>query len=244
MYKGVLSETRVATDAVLETSGQTLLAKGEPFQIWYHASCGGRLQESARFDKKNTPPGAPASPWPSYNNDQNSFLEISPAELLEYFEQAAFMPDQGEWCFEQAPRFAWIRLVTAEELERKARMIDPKFKRLNKINFLERGPDGRITAIELKGGKKSRLISEDFPLRQALAPGSLRSSLFSVMPIRFNGKQRYFLFFGRGYGHGRGACQVGVLRQGREQISHKDILRWYYPDAALTRNQPGDSEPK
>ena len=222
VYKGVLGETATAGEAVLETSGQALENEGAPFQIWYHASCGGISADTSARD------------WP--NPQPPDLTALDPMQWTRYFETAAFKEQGEEWCFEQSSRSAWIRLISLDELDRKAGLNYPSIGRLKSAAIEERAPNGRIKKLRLTGSKSSRLIDEDYAIRLALAPGGLRSALTEMVPIYFGGHQRHLLFFGRGYGHGRGVCQMGAIRQGKKGVMYKDILKFYYPTAAVKKS--------
>ncbi|MBI2069161.1 MAG: SpoIID/LytB domain-containing protein [Elusimicrobia bacterium] len=228
VYKGFLGETQSANEAVRATFGQVVKKDDVFFQIWYHASCGGLLRDG---DRKDLRPGA-HSLAPGLDAAQ-SMAQLNPQQLTQFLEFAPFQKTGAQWCFETAPRFSWVRFLSMEQLAQKARNAYPEIGYLKSVAIEERGFDGRVRRIRLSGNKSSRIIDEDFAIRQALAPGALRSAQFTMIPIRINKEQRYFLFIGRGYGHGRGACQVGMINQGKEKISAAQILNHYYPDAKI-----------
>ena len=65
---------------------------------------------------------------------------------------------------------------------------------------------------------------------------SLRDSLFSH-DIERNaaGKVVGATFFGRGYGHGVGMCQVGAYGMALDGATYEEILKKYYKGIALEK---------
>ena len=47
----------------------------------------------------------------------------------------------------------------------------------------------------------------------------------------------YYIFKGRGLGHGVGMCQEGAIRLSRLGLSHEEILQFYFPGTEV-----GDAE--
>lgn len=223
VYKGVLGEAPAPNEAVKSTWGVLLERQGRPFQIWYHASCGGLLSDGKDWD---IPKGRRAAKLPSV---------LDSFKASQFFEFSSFWDDGLEWCFEKSPRFAWMRFIDMQDIAGKVKRIYPDIGALLSVAIESRSEEGRVQALRLTGSRSSRLVEGDFEIRQALAPGGLRSSLFSMLPIMDKKNWRYVLFMGRGYGHGRGACQVGMIRQGQKDKDFKEILKFYYPDADLVK---------
>ena len=84
-------------------------------------------------------------------------------------------------------------------------------------------------------------------LRALLGADALRSTLFTV----HRSADGMFVFEGRGWGHGRGLCQVGAmaLAAARHPLDFRAILRRYYAGAVLAplgatqENEEGASAP-
>ena len=73
------------------------------------------------------------------------------------------------------------------------------------------------------------MLAERF--RLAIGADDLRSTFFSVR----NGSRAITFEDGRGFGHGLGACQWGMEGQARNGKRAGEMLRYYYPGAAVTR---------
>ena len=220
-YRGFLSEHTSAQEALEDTFGEVLRDQDTTPRIWYHAGCGGVLADSASWDE-------PA-------RDPVALLNLAPGQFLEFFQFAPFLNESAQWCFEKKSRFAWVRRVSIEEMSRKVNQMYPNVGKLLKVNILSRGGNWRVNKIELVGDSGRQIVEEDYLIRKVLAPGALRSALFDMEPITKDGQWKSVLFFGRGYGHGRGLCQVGAINQAAKGVSYKEILKFYYPKYDLKK---------
>jgi SpoIID/LytB domain protein len=64
--------------------------------------------------------------------------------------------------------------------------------------------------------------------------GGLRSSLFTIRSKLYaDGRVRYFVFQGAGYGHGIGLDQHAAAAMAARGMNAEAILRHFYPRAAL-----------
>ena len=68
---------------------------------------------------------------------------------------------------------------------------------------------------------------------RALGAKSLRSTLFTVKKSK-----DAFVFSGKGYGHGVGLCQAGMIARVRAGASVEDVLARYFPGTRLTHRIP------
>ncbi|MEK6543403.1 MAG: SpoIID/LytB domain-containing protein, partial [Elusimicrobiota bacterium] len=223
VYKGFLGESDTVDEAVAATSGMALEEQGKAFQIWYHANCGGLSASQMLWD---IPKVRQSALLPS---------ELDPFRVAQFFEYSSFWDDGLEWCFEKTTRFSWIRMVSLDELRRITEHGHPEIGTLQSIAIEDRSRDGRVAAVRLIGSKAATVVEGDYPVRKALAPGGLRSSLFTMLPLRDKDRWDAVLFIGRGYGHGKGGCQVGMIRQAKQDIDYKKIIKSYYPQADIVK---------
>ena len=95
----------------------------------------------------------------------------------------------------------------------------------------ETGPAGRVRYLRVAHDRGTlEWRSDRFRSAvEAVAPGTVPSTFFSVRPEPGGG----FRLEGRGWGHGVGMCQMGAARLGRE-LTGEEILRHYYPGSSLT----------
>jgi stage II sporulation protein D len=115
--------------------------------------------------------------------------------------------------------------------------LDAAFKGLAVGDFtdmrvLERGPSGRAVSSEIIGSTGRRTVPA-LRLRTLLA---LRDSLFTF-DIERNaaGAVLGMTFYGRGWGHGVGMCQVGAYGMALEGATFEEILTKYYKGIELKK---------
>jgi stage II sporulation protein D len=100
------------------------------------------------------------------------------------------------------------------------------------LRVIDRGPSGRPVRTEIVGSSGRRIVPA-LRLRTLL---SLRDSLFSY-DIERNaaGAVLGMTFYGRGWGHGVGMCQVGAYGMALEGATFEEILTKYYKGIELTK---------
>ncbi len=106
-----------------------------------------------------------------------------------------------------------------------------KLGRLRNVRVLRRTTGGRARVISLIGesGETFQLPGENF--RLAVGSRVMRST-----DCRIRVEDDSVVFEnGKGFGHGMGLCQWGMEGQARLGRSAAQILRYYYPQAHLTR---------
>jgi len=107
-----------------------------------------------------------------------------------------------------------------------------KWKKELKLNYssievLKRDSSGRALEILLKSkGKSAKLTGNKF--RLMIGPNLIRSTNFEVKK-----KGKYFVFRGRGWGHGIGMCQWGAYGMSKRKWPVEKILEYYYPGSEL-----------
>lgn len=103
---------------------------------------------------------------------------------------------------------------------------------LEDIVVLERGPSNRIVRAEVRGTGGSAVIRG--PRLRTLA--GLRDSLVYIDEERnADGELMGISFFGQGWGHGVGLCQVGAYGMARDGATAEEILKTYYQGIELER---------
>ena len=115
--------------------------------------------------------------------------------------------------------------------------IDAAFKALNVGSFqdmriVRRGASERPITTEIVGSSGRRTVRA-LRLRSLLG---LRDSLFSFdIERNAQGDVLGITFFGRGWGHGVGMCQVGAYGMALDGASYEDILKKYYKGIDLKK---------
>ena len=113
-------------------------------------------------------------------------------------------------------------------LARSARGIGP----ITDLRVAMRGSSRRAIDLELIGNQGTAHVRGG-QIRSRLG---LREQLF-VMERKYgaDGRVTGFVFYGRGWGHGVGMCQVGAYGLARQGLTSEQILKAYYSGIELTR---------
>ena len=100
------------------------------------------------------------------------------------------------------------------------------------MRILERGPSDRAVSTEIVGSRARRTVAA-LRLRTLLG---LRDSLFSYdIERNARGAVIGMTFYGRGWGHGVGMCQVGAYGMALDGATYDEILKKYYKGIALQK---------
>jgi SpoIID/LytB domain protein len=206
--------------AVLATKGQVLSWQGEPIHAVYHASNGGI---SAGFEEAWSGPPLPylkATP-----DGPAAFMGKFPAPL-----PATKLPEllrQGGAAYGSShPLFRWQRRLEANQVRQAMDRAGVGIGEPSRLRVLERGPSGRVVALEVAGSGGVRVLRRD-AIRRTLR--QLPSTLFTVS-TEAPGRWR---FEGGGFGHGAGLSQAGAIDLGGRGWSLSRILQHYFPGAEL-----------
>ncbi len=257
VYSGVEAERPECDRAVRETAGLILTVGGHPISAFFCADCGGV-----------TAPGSSPDECPRSVSDSDAHGLTSrpapPAWTLTY-------PPQKLTALlgRSAPAGLELMGVTVAETDTSGRVRrlrltwvptrtpkHPKGKESGE-GYEEKPPDDVPPIPEppyVIRKKEPPLppgaVLRDLPantLRTLLGADTLRSTLFTV---RRSAPEGAFVFEGRGWGHGRGLCQVGAMAMAAPPYAwdFRAILHRYYAGAALTplastqENEEGGSE--
>ena len=129
-----------------------------------------------------------------------------------------------------SPLVRWQTHRTREELDAAIRPLDIGF--LEDIRVLVRGPSDRAVRVEIRGTNSRRVITGS-RLRTLLG---LRDSLVYIDEER-NARHELLgmSFYGGGWGHGVGMCQVGAYGMAIDGADAEEILKTYYRGIELDR---------
>ena len=204
--------------AIAATGGRVLAWQGQPIHAVYHATNGG---VSAAFEEVWA-----GSPLPylqaALDGARGLTLPLDATEVSRLLRTSAGAVGADH------PRFRWQRQLNAATLTAAARALDRRFGEVRRVSVLQRGPSGRVLALELSGdpGGSAVVLRRD-AIRRSLR--QLPSTLFVVQPA---GPGRW-RFEGGGFGHGAGLSQAGAIDLARQGWSLERILARYYPGTQL-----------
>jgi SpoIID/LytB domain protein len=135
----------------------------------------------------------------------------------------------GSFC-SPSPHYRWRARISADSLHQiwQRRLGDS----ITSITVTKKGADGRVRELALMGNSLHLITGEDFRAVtcRVLGWNMLKSTAFD---LRF--EKNYYIFNGRGLGHGLGLCQYGALEMARRGYSYREILRHYFPGAEIQK---------
>ena len=130
-----------------------------------------------------------------------------------------------------SPYHRWQVRQSRQDLEKRINEYYP-IGELQDIVVQARGKSRRVTELQIVG-TESQVIVKGLKIRWVLG---LRDILFTLdREFDEGGRVTHYLFYGRGWGHGVGLCQVGAFRMAQSGAGYKDILKKYYRDVKVAR---------
>jgi stage II sporulation protein D len=121
------------------------------------------------------------------------------------------------------------------QMHKTAAELDAAFKSLaigdfTDLRVVERGPSDRAVNTEIVGARGRKTVAA-LRLRTLLG---LRDTLFSYdIERNARGAVLGMTFYGRGWGHGVGMCQVGAFGMALDGATYDEILKKYYKGIEL-----------
>ncbi|HOK79913.1 MAG TPA: SpoIID/LytB domain-containing protein [bacterium] len=130
---------------------------------------------------------------------------------------------------EGTPFYWWSKTFTRNEI---SSIVGTDVNAVDAIGF---DSSGRVRRIEFSGKTGKKVMSaENFRMLTInnnttfKSAKTLPSTMFTVSK-----KGDYFVFSGKGYGHGVGMCQWGARRMAEEGKNYAEILSHYFPNLVL-----------
>jgi SpoIID/LytB domain protein len=238
-YQGVRKIiSKQAEEAARETSGMVITYRDEVCDARYSKCCGGITEEfdtawddrqvaylasisDASVSHKTIRTEEEASGWILSNPE--AYCQTRDERLLEKI--------LSDFDRETKDFFRWRIEYSREELEEILREKSGfDFGTLREIIPLHRGPSGRISRIKIVGSKHSMIVGKELEIRHWLSRSHLFSSAFVV---KVEGER--FAFYGAGWGHGVGLCQIGAAVMANEGFSSEEILKHYFRGVAIKK---------
>jgi stage II sporulation protein D len=242
-YQGITKIlSKEAGEAVEETRGMVLTFDGMVCDARYSKACGGRTEEfQTAWDDRPVPylvsiADGPVDTGPLRTEEEARQWVLSEPEAYcgmgDEGLLATILPDFDR---ETKGFFRWSVTYEREELEeilREKSGLD--VGRLEDVVPLQRGPSGRISRLRIKGSKRSVVVGKELEIRRWLSKSHLKSSAFVVtVPRDPEGVPERFIFYGAGWGHGVGLCQIGAAVMASKGFTAEEILHHYFPGAKI-----------
>lgn len=222
------------------TWGEVLMYNGKVCDARFSKCCGGMMERfSTCWNDTDFPyleavpdmPSADAETIPDLtveanaekwilgevNAEEDSFCNTSDHKVLSQV--------LNDYDMETADFFRWKQEYDRAELSEIFRSRSGmEIGTITGLKPLKRGPSGRIMLLEVTGTEGSAAIGKELTIRKFLSRSHLKSSAFIV---KEDGDK--ITFYGAGWGHGVGLCQIGAAVMSVRGYKYKDILSHYYP---------------
>lgn len=226
--------------AIDQTWGEVLMYNGKVCDARFSKCCGGMMERfSTCWNDTDFPyleavpdmPSADAETIPDLtvevnaekwimggvNAEEDSFCNTSDNKVLSQV--------LNDYDMETADFFRWKQEYDRAELSEIFRSRSGmEIGTITGLKPLKRGPSGRIMLLEVTGTEGSAVIGKELTIRKFLSRSHLKSSAFIV---KEDGDK--ITFYGAGWGHGVGLCQIGAAVMSVRGYKYKDILSHYYP---------------
>ena len=240
-YQGI---TKAYTPAVFEamaaTRGEVLIYNGKICDARFSKCCGGATEcfentwepvEHPYLKKITDTP----SPLPTGNltleKEARAWILSSPAAFCNTTDPTVLTEVLNSYDQETQHFFRWqVKYSSAELSELVKQKLGIDFGKITDLIPVERGVSGRLIRIKICGTLKTLTIGKELLIRKAFSPSHLYSSAFIVEK-----KEDKFIFYGAGWGHGVGLCQIGAAVMGTQGYSYRQILQHYFPDTEILK---------
>ncbi len=129
-----------------------------------------------------------------------------------------------------APNYRWEAYLRATTIESALNRAGYELAVPVAIIVKKRSSTGRVKKVSIRDAYGRTVVLRGEQLRGILGYGVIKSTLFSVKK-----RGRFFIFRGRGSGHGVGLSQWGARGMAERGYSYREILKHYYPGTKLKR---------
>lgn len=259
VYQGQTAEHPRTNEAARLTAGELAFLNGHVVDSVYSACCGGHTEPAdVVWDRPKKAelvggPDAPTTTLPTWlhpelaegffsqkvvrdrieNVPSIAAILSTEADVRTFLEQ----PREIAWCGrsslnQKGSAWRWEKRFDKAQLDQA--FADLGVGDVVRISIEERGPGGRLRALQVEGLKGKAQVLRELPVRKRL--GNLRSGLFVIDEERDEGGGLVAVTLkGAGFGHGSGMCQQGAIGMAEAGATYKDILRHYYNGAVVKR---------
>ena len=217
VYKGANAYHVNSDRAINDTRGLILTFQNKPAVIYYHSTCGGKLEPVQNIFTSN-----PVEYMPGGMDAVTDVISCS-----------------------ASPKFRWIETRTIDQLDSSFQKnfdssLIPGLEQIKDtvqinldLNVLNRTETGRVQKLQFNSGDTS-IVLEKFQIRRFLGEPSgspLASNLFYLSQEN----DSTITIHGGGYGHGVGMCQWGAMNMSKRGFKYYHILNKYFPGTLLTK---------
>ncbi|MCX7905160.1 MAG: SpoIID/LytB domain-containing protein [Elusimicrobiales bacterium] len=207
LYKGFENIREVVRKAVDNTKGYVILYNGKPAWSMYHSVCGGKTEDALDVW------GYDSMPYLSSIDDKVSNLTLC----------------SFGWGYRWKTKMSKNKI---EDAFLKSGLIEKKEK-VYYMYVSSRSKSGRVKFLTIRTNKRIldiRGIDFYHIIGRKINWLAIKSTLFDVKYDK-----KYFIFEGKGYGHGVGMCQHGADKMAEFGYLWKDIINHYYKNVKIVK---------
>lgn len=229
VYVGANTETSKARKAVESTLGKALYYKGKIAHALFSSNCGGKTQSSGDLYGWGQEPYLLETP----DTMPNQEFPNSPEEFDRWLKEVpkTYCSPSKETYFSES---RWIRIIPQKIISERVQRTK-QIGKVTAIRALSRNPSGHVRKLEIEGEGGNLIVEKEHVMRNILAPGLLRSTLFLVGFVPDLKGSGDFIFWGGGWGHGVGLCQSGVAGRVVAGQRYTEILQHYYTGISVSQ---------
>lgn len=234
-----------------QTWGQVLTYDGEICDTRFSKCCGGVTELfSSCWEDRNFPylkavpdiPSSAQSEIPDLGIEDNAERwimnagDVASGAFCNTHDNKVLSQVLNDYDLETKDFFRWKESYTRSYLsELFARRSGFDIGMIESLEPVKRGASGRIILLSVKGTLSSVVIGKELLIRKFLSETHLKSSAFVVKVERSDDKPENdrIVFYGAGWGHGVGLCQIGAAMMSVRGYKYKEILSHYYPGSEV-----------
>ncbi|NCE71739.1 SpoIID/LytB domain-containing protein [Odoribacter sp. Z80] len=240
-YQGITKAyTPEVQEAVNSTCGEVLVYDGKICDARFSKCCGGITE---RFENTwepvehpyltsiaDSPDELPRQDL-SREEEAEKWIRSTPPAFCNTDDQNILTEVLNDYDRETRHFFRWKESFTTQTLsELVHRKLGIDFGTIHEIIPIERGPSGRLIRVKIAGSRKTMTIGKELVIRKAFSETHLYSSAFIIEKNRDR-----FTFYGAGWGHGVGLCQIGAAVMGAQGYTYRQILHHYFKGSQIEK---------
>ena len=215
VYDGLDRQTALADQAIEETRGVVITFNGQAATVYYHSTCGGRLESA-----ENVWPGKTISYLAEGSDTVSDIYSCSVSPYFRWLETRSF--SELDSLFQLKYQKGHLKKAVQDTTE----------LNLN-LQIMKRNSSGRVSDLRITYGDTSVILSR-YEIRHFFKDKngkSLPSNLFYLSQP----DDSTLTIHGGGFGHGVGMCQYGALYMASHGFIHYHIISKYFPGTKLVR---------
>lgn len=215
VYSGSSVHQNLADRAVSESRGIILTYEGNPATVYYHSTCGGKLEAAENI----------------FGKTPISYLAGGSDAVSDLYSCSA------------SPKFRWQETRTIDQLDSifnyfyNKSCLDNNIVETTEIqmeiSIIDRTNSGRIKQLKINYADTTVSL-ENFEIRRVLG-WPIGESLYSTLFYIDQPNDSTISLYGGGYGHGVGMCQWGALNMSAKGFKYYHILNKYFPGTLLSK---------